>query len=116
MIRTLLLSLLLTVALAAQTKTAAKDEAYYANAAEAASKKADAAPKDAAARTAAANALFEQGDFLMNNEKLPPFKKYPAALRSFRKVLAYDKAHKKALANIATIEGIYKSMGRPVPQ
>jgi hypothetical protein len=83
---------------------------------EAACKKADAAPKDAASRTAAANALFEQGDFFMNNEAMPPFKKYPAALRSFRKVLTYDKTHKKALANIATIEGIYKSMGRPVPQ
>jgi hypothetical protein len=31
-------------------------------------------------------------------------------------VLEFEKTNKKAQENIATIENIYKSMGRPVPQ
>ena len=52
----------------------------------------------------------------MYNDALPPRMKYPQALRSYRTVLQYDKTNKKAQEGIATIEGIYKSMGRPVPQ
>ena len=74
-------------------------------------------PKDAAALKAAlVDANLALGDYNMFNEALPPFRKYPAALRAYRKVLEYDKTNKKATANIATIEGIYKSMGRPIPQ
>ena len=51
----------------------------------------------------------------MYNEELPPRMKYPSALKAYRQVLTVDKANKKAQTNIATIEGIYKSMGRPVP-
>jgi hypothetical protein len=47
---------------------------------------------------------------------MPPFRKYPGALRQFRQVLTYDANNKKAKDNIALIEGIYKSMGREVPQ
>ena len=122
MIRTLALSLLITIGLVAQPK-AVSDAKAKAKAGEfdAAVTTLEAAlktsPKDGAAlKTALAETHFAQGDFFMNNEKMPPFRKYPAALRSFRKVLEYDKTHKKAQANIATIEGIYKSMGRPVPQ
>lgn len=76
-----------------------------------------AAPKDAAKlNPALANAHLVYGDFFMYNEQLPPFKKYPSALREYRKVLLYDKENKKAKQNIGTIEGIYKSMGRPIPQ
>lgn len=56
------------------------------------------------------------GNSMMYDESLPPFKKYPGALREFRKALVFDKQNKKAKANIDTIEGIYKSMGRPIPQ
>ena len=74
-------------------------------------------PKDAVAiKAALADANMALGDFNMFNEQMPPFRKYPAALRAYRQVLMYDKANKKAAANIKTIEDIYKSMGRPVPQ
>lgn len=74
-------------------------------------------PKDAAAiKPALASSYLAMGDFNMFNEQLPPFRKYPAALRAYRKVLEYDKTNAKATANIKTIEDIYKSMGRPVPQ
>jgi hypothetical protein len=56
------------------------------------------------------------GNGYMYEESLPPFQKYPAALRQFRAALKFDSENKKAKQNIATIEGIYKSMGRPIPQ
>ncbi len=74
-------------------------------------------PKDAVAiKAALADANMALADFNMFNEQMPPFRKYPAALRAYRQVLTYDKANKKAATNIKTIEDIYKSMGRPVPQ
>ena len=75
-----------------------------------------AAPKDLAVKTALVDALLGNGDAYMYNEKLPPFKKYPAALKSYRRVLEFDKSNQRAKDNVAMIEGIYKSMGRPVPQ
>jgi hypothetical protein len=65
---------------------------------------------------ALAEAHLAKADSFMYNESLPPRAKYPVALRSYREVLKYDKENKKAQQGIATIEGIYKSMGRPVPQ
>lgn len=73
-------------------------------------------PKDAAVKKALAGAYFSQGDFYMYNEQMPPFRKYPAALRSYRKTVELDAKNETAKKNIATIEGIYKSMGRPIPQ
>jgi tetratricopeptide (TPR) repeat protein len=67
-------------------------------------------------KQALADAHVANGNAFMYNDALPPFQKYPNALRQFRKALEYDKENAKAKANIATIEGIYKSMGRPVPQ
>ncbi len=73
-------------------------------------------PKNTAAKTAMVEALMGNGDFYMYNDKLPPFRKYPAALKSYRRVLEFDKANQKAKDNVSMIEGIYKSMNRPVPQ
>lgn len=73
-------------------------------------------PKLPEIRSALANAYLAKGDSFMYNDSLPPRMKYPEALKAYRTVLTYDKANKKALANIDTITGIYKSMGRPVPQ
>lgn len=56
------------------------------------------------------------GNAYMYEDSLPPMRKYPAALRQFRAALKFDPENKKAKQNIDTIEGIYKSMGRPVPQ
>jgi tetratricopeptide (TPR) repeat protein len=73
-------------------------------------------PKAAEVKAAFAETYLAKGDSFMYNDALPPRMKYPQALRAYRKVLEYDKTNKKAQSGIATIEGIYKSMGRPVPQ
>jgi tetratricopeptide (TPR) repeat protein len=67
-------------------------------------------------KKALADANMAKGDAFMNDESVPPRVKYPTALRAYREVLKYEKDNKKAQSQIATIEGIYKSMGRPVPQ
>jgi len=73
-------------------------------------------PADAAIKATYVEALLGNADTFMYDEKLPPFRKYPAALRLYRRVLEIDKSNQKAKDNVAMIEGIYKSMGRPVPQ
>jgi tetratricopeptide (TPR) repeat protein len=67
-------------------------------------------------KKALADANLAKADAFMADENSPPRVKYPTALRAYREVLKYDKDNAKAKQNIATIEGIYKSMGRPVPQ
>ena len=73
-------------------------------------------PKSAEVKGALVEALLAKGDSFMYNDAVPPRVKYPTALKAYRQVLQYDKGNKKATSNIATIEGIYKSMGRPVPE
>jgi tetratricopeptide (TPR) repeat protein len=73
-------------------------------------------PKSADVHKAFADAYVGQGDGFMYNDALPPRMKYPQALKSYRKALEHDKTNKQALAQIKTIEDIYKQMGRPVPQ
>jgi tetratricopeptide (TPR) repeat protein len=73
-------------------------------------------PKSDEIRKALAEAHMANADFHMNNPSMPPFRKYPTALREYRKVLEYDKDNRKAKENIATIEGIYRSMGREIPK
>ena len=73
-------------------------------------------PKNADIQKALANAYLGKADSLMYNAALPPRQKYPDALRNYRKVLLYDKTNKKATEGVNTIEGIYKQMGRPIPQ
>ena len=69
-----------------------------------------------AVKKALADAYLAKGDSFMYNDSLPPRMKYPPALKAYREVLKYDAANKKAKENVASIEGIYKSMGRPIPQ
>lgn len=73
-------------------------------------------PKSAVYKKALADAYFEQGKSQMNNAQLPPMRKYPAALRAFRKTVELDPKNTEAASNAKMIEDIYKSMGRPVPQ
>jgi hypothetical protein len=73
-------------------------------------------PKSAEVRSTLVDALLAKADSIMSDDSAPPRTKYPTALRTYRQVLTVDKDNKKAQSNIATIEGIYKSMGRPVPQ
>lgn len=72
--------------------------------------------KQPAVSKALVDAHMGKADFFMNDPNSLPRVKYTTALREYRKVLTYDKSNQKASANIKTIEDIYKSMGRPVPQ
>ncbi|MDZ4800588.1 MAG: hypothetical protein SGI92_20720 [Bryobacteraceae bacterium] len=67
-------------------------------------------------KKALVDAYLGKGDTLMNDPALPPRTKYPGALKAYRTVLTYDAANAKAKTSIKTIEDIYKSMGRPIPQ
>ncbi len=73
-------------------------------------------PKSAEVKTALGDAYTAQGESIMMNAQMPPFRKYPASLRLFRKAVEADPANKKAKGHIDTIEGIYKQMGREVPK
>ena len=73
-------------------------------------------PKSAEITKALADAYLADADSNMANAALPPMRKYPNALRAYRKVLEFDKTNQKAKANIAQIESIYKQMGMPIPQ
>jgi tetratricopeptide (TPR) repeat protein len=73
-------------------------------------------PKSVEVQKALSEAYTGKGDIAMNNAALPPRQKYPEALRAFRKAVELDKENKKAKDSIEMIEGIYKQMGRPVPQ
>jgi tetratricopeptide (TPR) repeat protein len=73
-------------------------------------------PKSVEIKNTLVEALLAKADSVMADDAAPPRTKYPTALRAYRQVLTVDKDNKKAQTNIATIEGIYKSMGRPIPQ
>jgi tetratricopeptide (TPR) repeat protein len=74
-------------------------------------------PKDAVAiKATLGESYLALADSIMANHRLVPREKYPPALRAYRKVLEYDKTNRKAIDTIAQIEGIYKSLGRPIPQ
>ncbi|HEV7691668.1 MAG TPA: hypothetical protein VGO52_12620 [Hyphomonadaceae bacterium] len=67
-------------------------------------------------KKALGGAHFAQGQSTMNDAQLPPMRKYPAALTSFRKTVELDPQHAEAKSSIKMIEDIYTSMGRPIPQ
>ena len=73
-------------------------------------------PKSVEVQKALSEAYTGKADVTMNNAALPPRQKYPDALRGFRKAVDLDKDNKKAKEGVDMIEGIYKQMGRPVPQ
>jgi len=54
-------------------------------------------------------------NYLMFEANLSPKKKYPPALRRYRRVLQLDPANKEALENKNEIEDIYRSMGMSIP-
>lgn len=72
-------------------------------------------PKDAALRNRVAEAYYQAGHTMMLSDKLGPRVKYRGALKHFRTALSLNPKHAKAAAEKKTIEDIYKSMGRPVP-
>lgn len=66
-------------------------------------------------KKALAAVYAERGYERMTDNNAAPRLKYRAALGDFRRALKLDPANTKAKQNVALIEGIYKSMGRPVP-
>jgi hypothetical protein len=79
-------------------------------------KQAKAKPKDAKLKLKVAEAFYQAGHTMMMSPKLAPRVKYRGALAHFRTTLKYNSKHVKAAEEKKTIEDIYKSMGRPVPQ
>jgi len=73
-------------------------------------------PKDARLKLRVAEAYYTAGHEMMMSPKLPPRIKYRGALKHFRKALTLNPKHARAANEKKTIEDIYKSMGRPVPQ
>ena len=79
----------------------------------AAAGKAKASDASAADKKAAADAYLARGNVYWNGGQ-PRLYKY--ALADFRSVLKYDPANAEAKEKIDTIVGIYKGMGKPVPE
>lgn len=66
-------------------------------------------------KKALAAAYAARGYTCMTDNNAAPRLKYRAALGDFRRALTLDPANAIAKQNVALIEGIYKSMGRPIP-
>lgn len=67
-------------------------------------------------KKALAAALTARGDAKMNDAGASPRLKYRAALADYNRALGFDPKNQGALEAKATIENIYKMMGRPVPK
>jgi hypothetical protein len=63
-----------------------------------------------------AEADYQYGHALMLDNALSPRVKYRQSLTELRKALALNPNHKKAKEDKDLIEGIYRQMGRPIPQ
>jgi hypothetical protein len=61
-------------------------------------------------------ATLAYADAVMYSKTLGPKVQYPKALNLYREVLKVDPKNKHAKDNKEMIEGIYKSMGRPIPK
>lgn len=72
-------------------------------------------PNDGAVKAAYADAVFQNAQFYMYSSPLPPNQKYPKALAMYREVLRLDPSNEAAKQSIETIEAIYRSLNRPVP-
>src|SRR2546423_2326152 len=78
-----------------------------------AAEKAKAPGASAADKKAAAEAYLARGNVYYSAGQ-PRLYKY--ALADFRQVLKYDPENDEAKGKVGTIESIYKSMGRPIPE
>lgn len=72
--------------------------------------------KDAKVKSAYVTATVKYATGTMLADSLTPREKYAGALRLYREALKVDPTNKEALNNKELIEGIYKQMGRPVPE
>ncbi len=71
--------------------------------------------KDEKVKNKVADAYYVAGHTAMVSEKLGRRQKYVLALKHFRKSLTFNPKHVQAKQEKETIEAIYKSMGRPIP-
>ena len=67
-------------------------------------------------RSQLAEADYQYGHALMMDNALSPRLKYRQSLAALRQALKLNPQHKQAKADKDLIEGIYRQMGRPVPQ
>ena len=72
-------------------------------------------PKDAAVTQAYVDATVKYATGTMMADSLEPHVKYPGALKLYREALKVDPNNGEAKNNKDLIEGIYKQMGRPIP-
>lgn len=82
-------------------------------AAEAAFKK---KPTDAKLKKAHLDAATKLADAVLVSPALAPKDKYPKSLRLYRGIQKVDAKNAHAKKQIELIEGIYRSMGRPIPK
>jgi hypothetical protein len=73
-------------------------------------------PSDPQLKKQLAEALYQQGQQIMLDDNLMPREKYGPALKLFDRALAMNPGHPGAKQSKEMIEGIYRQMGRPVPQ
>lgn len=72
-------------------------------------------PKDAKVKKAYIDATMKLADAELVSPALLPKVKYPRSLRHYREIRKVDPKNAKANEQIALIEGIYRSMKRPIP-
>ncbi len=76
---------------------------------------AESIPAVSEADAAKAQELAKEAETVMLDPKLPAGEKYPKALAMFNEALKVDPQNSLASKSKALIEGIYQSMGKPVP-
>lgn len=72
-------------------------------------------PKDPKLKKAYVAATWKHAEAVLVSPALGPKDKYPRSLKLYREILKVEPSNKLAKERISLIEGIYKSMGRPVP-
>ena len=72
--------------------------------------------KSEASKEEYVEATVEYATEVMTSPKLPAKEKYPKALQLYREANLVDPSNVTAKNNIEMIEGIYESMGRPIPK
>ena len=73
-------------------------------------------PTDEKLKAAYVKATVDYATGTMYANSLDPKQKYPGALRLYREALKVDPSNQDASHNKDMIEGIYKQLGRPIPQ
>lgn len=73
-------------------------------------------PTDAKLKKAHLDAARKLANAVLVSPALAPKDKYPKSLRVYRGIMKIDPKNAHAKKQIDLIEGIYRSMGRPIPK